>query len=98
MRMRMEPIIDGKRCFIYQDESAEICLIQPVDERDLESLDSEIEWIKQFSSTPFTLVAILIEDWNEELSPWAAPAVIGKQSFGTGANQTLSFITDALVP
>ena len=57
-----------------------------------------MEWIKQFSSIPFTFIAILIDDWNEELSPWDAPALIGKQNFGIGANQTLSFITDVLVP
>ena len=97
MRMYMERMIDGKRCFIYQDESAETCLIQPVDEHDLEALGSEVERIKQSSTKPFTFVAILIKDWNEELSPWAASAVIGKQSFGAEANNTLSFITNVLV-
>ena len=93
----MESIIQGKRCFIYENSEAEALLIQAVDEHDLDALDREVELIKELTDTPFTLAAFLIEDWNRELSPWEAPAVFGKEGFGSGAAETLSFITDPLL-
>ena len=40
----------------------------------------------------------MIKDWNQELTPWAAPAVFGKVPFGNGAEKTLEFITSRLLP
>jgi predicted alpha/beta superfamily hydrolase len=40
----------------------------------------------------------MIKDWNQELTPWAAPAVFGKVPFGSGAEKTLEFITNQLLP
>ena len=85
-------------CFLYQDEAATHLLIQPIDEHDLELLDQEIEAIKKMSDKPFSLVAFMIKDWNQELTPWAAPAVFGKVPFGSGAEKTLEFITSRLLP
>ncbi|MCH5257131.1 MAG: esterase [Lachnospiraceae bacterium] len=97
--MRSEQNIGGKRCYIYENDQADNFLIQAIDEHDLELLDREIEIIKELSSNKtFSLAAFLIEDWNEELSPWEAPAVFGNNGFGAGAADTLSFITDTLIP
>ena len=46
----------------------------------------------------FSLIALLIEDWNQELTPWAVPAVFVKIPFGDGASNTLKVITDQLLP
>lgn len=96
--MKNEISIDGRLCFPYQDEAATHLLIQPIDEHDLELLDQEIEAIKKMSDKPFSLVAFMIKDWNQELTPWAAPAVFGKVPFGSGAEKTLEFITSRLLP
>ena len=96
--MKNEISIDGRLCFLYQDEAATHLLIQPIDEHDLELLDQEIEAIKKMSDKPFSLVAFMIKDWNQELTPWAAPAVFGKVPFGNGAEKTLEFITSRLLP
>ena len=97
--MRSEQIIGEKRCYIYENNEADIFLIQAVDEHDLEVLDREVEIIKELSSnTPFALAAFAIEDWNDELSPWKAPAVFGKNDFGGGAADTIAFVTDTLIP
>ena len=96
--MKNEISIDGRLCFLYQDEAATHLLIQPIDEHDLELLDKEIEAIKKMSDKPFSLVAFMIKDWNQELTPWAAPAVFGKVPFGSGAEKTLEFITSRLLP
>ena len=96
--MKNEISIDGRLCILYQDEAATHLLIQPIDEHDLELLDQEIEAIKKMSDKPFSLVAFMIKDWNQELTPWAAPAVFGKVPFGSGAEKTLEFITSRLLP
>lgn len=96
--IKNEISIDGRLCILYQDEAATHLLIQPIDEHDLELLDQEIEAIKKLSDKSFSLVAFMIKDWNQELTPWAAPAVFGKVPFGNGAEKTLEFITSRLLP
>ena len=95
---RKEHAISDRTCFLYQDEAAKHLLIQPIDEHDLEVLDQEVEAIKELSDKPFSLVAFMIKDWNQELTPWVAPPVIGKTPFGDGAEKTLEFITSQLLP
>lgn len=96
--MRSEHIIQEKTCFIYKSDDAEAILLQAVGEHELKMLDREVEMIKEQTDISFTMAAFLIEDWNRELSPWEAPAVFGNEKFGSGASETLSFITDALLP
>ncbi len=40
----------------------------------------------------FRLIAFRVGNWNRDLSPWEAPAVFGKESFGNGAAETLDEI------
>lgn len=94
----IEKTIGSQKCFIYQNGNASNCLIQPVDAHDLELLDKEVEKIKAQTGKPFILAAFLIEEWNKELSPWEAPAVFGKENFGSGSHETLSYITESLIP
>ena len=97
--MISEKTIGSKKCFIYENGSSDTFLIQAVDAHDLELLSREAELISELSPhSPFTLAAFLIEDWNAELSPWEAPPVFGSEPFGSGAAQTLSFITGHLIP
>ena len=95
---REQLTISGRTCFLYHNAAATHLLIQPVDEHELEVLDQEVEAIGNQTKTPFSLVALLIEDWNQELTPWPAPAVFGRIPFGDGANDTLKFITEQLLP
>ncbi len=91
--------IGPKQCFIYDNEEADIFLIQAVGEHELKSLERETELIKEYSdNTPFSFAAFLIKDWNRELSPWEADAVMGKDGFGGEALDTLCYITDILIP
>ena len=95
---KKEYTLSDRTCFLYQDEAAKHLLIQPIDEHDLEVLDQEVEAIKELSDKPFSLVAFMIKDWNQELTPWVAPPVFGKTPFGDGAEKTLKFITSQLLP
>lgn len=97
--MRMEQIIGGKACCLYGDGQASDVLIQAVDEHDAEALDQEAARIGELAPhRPFLLVAFRVSAWNQELSPWQAPAVFGKESFGAGAQDTLAYVTAALLP
>ena len=90
--------ISGRECHLYKNSNAQFLLIQPIDEHDLKVLDQEVEIIKELSDKPFSLVAFMIKDWNQELTPWPAPPVFGKIPFGSGANETLEFIISQLLP
>ena len=90
--------ISDRECYLYVQPASRYLLVQPVDEHDLELLEKEVETIQVLTSQPFTLVAFKIEGWNQELSPWEAPPVFGKVPFGNGAENTLAFITNQLLP
>ncbi len=76
----------------YGDPSAKVRLVQPVDDHDLSLMDNQITAIKRLTDREFSLMAIGIGDWNNELSPWRAPAVFGKEDFGGRALETLKEI------
>ncbi len=76
----------------YGDTSASVVLIQPVDKQDLSVMDSEVSEIKRLSEKDFCLIAVEVENWNKDLSPWKAPAVFGKEDFGDGAKALLEDI------
>lgn len=90
--------LDGKRCLVFADEAPQVLLVEPMDERDLEFLDREIEVLRAGTDKPFALATLIIEDWNRELSPWSAEPVFGKEAFGDGARDTLQMIETELIP
>ncbi len=96
--MRETVNISGRDCSLYNQAMADYLLIQPIDEHDLELLDSEVETIKTLSGKSFSLVSFMINDWNQELTPWCAPPVFGKTPFGSGAADTLKFVVSQLLP
>lgn len=84
---------------IYGEKNAHICLIQPVDEHDASFLEKEYALIRDFTDrTPFVLAAFQVDSWNRDLSPWEASAVFGKEGFGGGADHTLRYIEEELLP
>lgn len=99
MKLRKEKfVIDNKECIGYISENTQYLLIQPVDEHDIEVLDDEVTEIQKNTDKQFSLFAFKIEDWNNDLSPWEAPAAFGNKSFGSGATDTLEFIESKLIP
>ena len=89
--------IGNKPCRIYGEAHAEYLLLQMTGEHELQSMDHEVTVIAQ-SSWNFLFAAIPVESWNDELSPWEAPAVWGKESFGGNAVGTLRFLTEQAIP
>lgn len=97
--MRTERIIGNRMCRLYGDGRATDVLVQAVDEHDLEAMDEEVERIRALTADQsFLLVAFRISDWHRELSPWEAPAVFGRESFGSGAKDTLAYLAESLLP
>ena len=91
MQLRNRP------CRIYGEAHTEYLLLQMTGEHELESMESEVAAIAQ-SAHHFLFAAIPVKSWNNELSPWEAPAVWGKESFGGNAADTLRFLTEQVIP
>ena len=89
--------IGNRPCRIYGTDCAEYLLLQMTDEHELQNMDSEVEAIAQ-SGRNFLFAAIPVKSWNDELSPWEAPAVWGKESFGGNAAGALRFLTEQVIP
>ncbi len=77
------------KTYEFGNPDSDIVLIQPVDDHDLEGIENEATVITENCNKNFRLIAVRIDDWNNDLSPWEAPAVFGKESFGSGASKTL---------
>lgn len=74
------------------------CIIQPVDETELSEIGQQaFKWIEE-EKLPILYVAIGVSDWNRELSPWKAPAVLGNRDFGGEAEEFLSVIRQIFLP
>ena len=73
----------------YGSPEAKTVLIQMVDDHDLEGMESETAEIKKLTDEDFCLIAIKVQNWNADLSPWRATAVFGREDFGDGADDTL---------
>lgn len=77
------------KTYVFGNPDADIVLIQPVDDHDLEGIENEFMDIVNCCNMSVRLVAVRIDAWNNDLSPWEALPVFGKESFGGGASKTL---------
>ena len=77
----------------YRNPDAQTVLIQLVGEHDLPFMEQEIKKIKALTdNADLYMIAVKVNDWNNDLSPWAAPPVFGKEPFGDGAKATLDYL------
>ena len=76
----------------YGNPEADTVLIQPTGEHEMASLENEVREIEKRTSKEFRFIATKVENWNDDLSPWKAPAVFKKEDFGGGASKTLENI------
>ena len=89
--------IGDRPCRIYGADCDEYLLLQMTDEHELQRMDNEVAAIAQGAAHPFLFAAVSVESWNDELSPWEAPVVWGKESFGGDAADTLHFLTEQVI-
>lgn len=76
----------------YGNSDAAIVLVQPVNDHDMAWLEAEVAEIRRLAEKDFCLLAIKVDSWNRDLSPWQIPAVFGNDDFGVGARETLAGI------
>lgn len=87
-----------KNCISFIDKSPEYIIIQPADNSFSSFLQNENDLIASMTSKKYIFTTFFVSDWNKELSPWEAPSVFGKSAFGSGADKTLDFILNDLIP
>ena len=73
----------------YGNTDASIVLVQMVDDHDLSVIENEAAKIRELSGQDFCLIALKVDDWNRDLSPWEAPAAFGDAVFDGCARDTL---------
>ncbi len=78
----------------YGNEKADNVLIQMVGDHDRPLLEAEAVEIAGKTDVPFSLLALNTDSWNNDLSPWSAPAVFGNERFGGGAEDTLGSVLE----
>ena len=83
----------------FGEPDADTLLIQMVDDHDLEVIEKEVAYIRELSGgQSFCLKAIKVHRWNHDLAPWPAPPVFGEEGFGDGAEKTLKFVMENILP
>ncbi len=76
--------------FEYGNPKSSNVLVQMVGGHDLAVIENEVRAITKKVGEDFFLIAMKVDDWNRELSPWNAPAVFGDEPFGCSAGETLA--------
>ena len=76
------------RTYEYGNLDAQTVLIQPVDDL----MEKEWQEIRNLTDKDVLLIAVKVNSWNDDLSPWDAPAVFGNENFGGNAYKTLEYI------
>ena len=84
--------------YTFGDPSASNILVQMVDDHDLSEIECEVAAIRELAGADFCLIALKVDSWNRNLSPWKAPAVFGNEGFGDGAQETLKAVLEELGP
>ena len=65
---------DGMTKYKYGNPEAPIVLIQPVGDHDLPEIEGEVAQIRKLTALDFQMIAVKVDDWNLDLSPWRSPA------------------------
>ena len=77
---------DRMTIYEYGNPEAEVVLIQPVGDHDLPEIENEVMEIGKLVNEDFQFIAVKVDSWNQELTPWKAPAVFGNENFGIVSN------------
>jgi len=96
---KQKKMTGGKQLKFYGYPQAEHYFIQPVDEHDAGLVVSTAEKLEALCGHQnFCIVTVPVVRWNRDLTPWENPPVFGKESFGSGAEDTLNDICAQLIP
>ncbi len=90
--MILTSYIDDRELRFSDHPDKRHCVVTFYADFDIDSIDGLL------SDIDCPSVALRIDDWNLELSPWHMAAAFGKEDFGDGGNDTLRFILDRVIP
>lgn len=97
--MLQQELFEGNPLYLAGNVDSPIWVLQIISENEVEFLEEQESLLaKELENKVFYFLNILIPDWNQNLSPWEAPAVFGKEGFGSGAKETLAWIEEKLLP
>lgn len=86
------------KTLFFGDPKAQIQLVQLTGGDEEGFLSSEFGKIRELSGrSELGLTAVLVDNWNRDLSPWEAPPVFGSEGFGGGAQDTLEAVLTSVV-
>ena len=91
--------IGSKDCLLFEQDVPQAVLIQMMDQDEREGMAEEIKLISEGASEhPFVMVAVCVEDWLMELTPWHDDMVSKRTEVGDGVKDTLYYIETSLIP
>ena len=90
--------IAGRECFVRADEAPRFLLVQTLGRHERAGFDRTADLIAAAVGAPVVLVAFQVFDWALDLMPWPDPAISRDPRVGTMAEDTLRYVTDALLP
>ena len=85
-------------CAAYCMNEPAVLIIQPIDKEYNDTAERQARVFSLRAKEHFLLVAFEVDKWNRDLTPWEAPSPFGDEDFGDRAGDTLTFITDKLIP
>lgn len=90
---------EGRRICICGDLNAPVCVVQPVDGREISSAELQMRLIdKLCPGMEFSMLAVEIMDWGAELTPWSAENIPGRTGFSGGAEPFLRELEMRILP
>lgn len=84
------------KIYTYGNPEAASVLIQLVGDHDFAGIEQEIALLRGMTNLDFSFLAVKVDSWNDDLSPWPAPAVFGRENFGGRAKETCKAIQPIL--
>ena len=90
---------EGRRLGFFGNPDAPVCVIQPMDGREISSVELQMRLIdKLCPGMEFSMLAVEIMDWGAELTPWSAENVPGRTGFSGGAETFLWELETRILP
>lgn len=84
--------------FSTQNPSKAPVFIWGLDKSHGETAESLFEEVKALTNKDFSLYVFDVTDWNDQFSPWPAPAVFGNNDFGGKGRDSLRFLENDFLP
>lgn len=93
-----EVTIGNRKVVLFEADSPRAILVQTLGRHEVKAFAEEVRMIQAEADVPFVMAGFDIADWDRELTPWHDPEVSRRKSVGDGADETLRYVCDMLLP